>query len=100
MDFLFIDGDHSYEGVKIDFELYSNLLSPTGIIMLHDTDSSYEDTLLVSEDAKKDHHRFKGPSKLVEELKESVEWNVMSLHNFGIIKNKPSSSGITVIQHA
>ena len=100
IDFLFIDGDHSYEGVKIDFELYSNLLSPTGIIMLHDTDSSYEDTLLVSEDAKKDHHRFKGPSKLVEELKESVEWNVMSLHNFGIIKDKPSSSGITVIQHA
>jgi len=100
IDFLFIDGDHSYEGVKIDFELYSNLLSPTGLIMLHDTDSSYEDTLLVSEDAKKDHHRFKGPSKLVEELKESVEWNVMSLHNFGIIKDKPSSSGITIIQHA
>jgi predicted O-methyltransferase YrrM len=28
-DFIFIDGDHSYEGVKNDFELYKNLLSPS-----------------------------------------------------------------------
>lgn len=100
IDFLFIDGDHSYEGVKSDFELYSKILTPSGIIMLHDTDSTYEQTLIVSEDAKKDHDRFDGPSKLVKQLQRDKKWNVISLHNFGILKDKPSSSGITIIQHA
>jgi predicted O-methyltransferase YrrM len=36
IDFLFIDGDHSYAGVKQDFELYSQLLSKDGLIALHD----------------------------------------------------------------
>jgi predicted O-methyltransferase YrrM len=35
-DFLFIDGDHTYEGVKQDFEMYSQLVSDGGIIALHD----------------------------------------------------------------
>lgn len=36
LDFLFIDGDHSYQGVKRDFELYSSLVRPGGLIALHD----------------------------------------------------------------
>jgi len=36
IDFLFIDGDHTYEGVKQDFEMYSKLVSEGGIIALHD----------------------------------------------------------------
>ena len=36
VDFLFIDGDHGYEGVKKDFEMYSKLLSKDGIIAFHD----------------------------------------------------------------
>lgn len=36
VDFLFIDGDHSYEGVKKDFELYSPLLSSSGLLAFHD----------------------------------------------------------------
>lgn len=36
IDFLFIDGDHTYEGVKQDFEMYSRLVSEGGIIALHD----------------------------------------------------------------
>lgn len=36
VDFLFIDADHSYEGVKRDFELYSPLVKQSGIIALHD----------------------------------------------------------------
>lgn len=36
IDFLFIDGDHSYEGVKCDLELYGPLVSNDGVIAFHD----------------------------------------------------------------
>ena len=36
VDFLFIDADHSYEGVKKDFEMYSLLVRKGGIIAFHD----------------------------------------------------------------
>jgi len=36
IDLLFIDGDHSYEGVKKDFELYKSSVSKNGIIAFHD----------------------------------------------------------------
>lgn len=36
IDFLFIDGDHTYNGVKTDFEMYSPLVRPRGLVALHD----------------------------------------------------------------
>jgi len=36
IDFLHIDADHSYQGVKRDFELYSEIVRKGGIIALHD----------------------------------------------------------------
>jgi cephalosporin hydroxylase len=36
IDFMFLDGDHTYEGVKRDYELYSPLVRKGGIIALHD----------------------------------------------------------------
>jgi predicted O-methyltransferase YrrM len=36
LDFLMIDGDHSYEGVKADFLAYTPLVRTGGIIALHD----------------------------------------------------------------
>ena len=36
IDFLFIDGDHSYEGVKSDYEMYAGLVRPGGLIAFHD----------------------------------------------------------------
>lgn len=97
IDFLFIDGDHSYEGVKLDFNLYSTILSDNGVIIIHDTDEKYEETLIVSEDSKKDYHKFNGPSKFVKELQENPTWNLINLFNFRILMDKPSSSGITII---
>lgn len=35
-DFIFIDGDHTYEGICNDFEYYRRLVSPGGIIAIHD----------------------------------------------------------------
>lgn len=65
--------------------------------MLHDTDEKYEETLIVSEDSKKDHHRFDGPSKFIKELQENPEWNLINLFNFRILMDKPASSGITIV---
>jgi len=36
VDFLFIDGDHSYQGVKQDYEMYSPLVKKGGLIAFHD----------------------------------------------------------------
>ena len=36
LDVLFIDGDHTYEGVKKDFELYSPFVRSGGLIAFHD----------------------------------------------------------------
>jgi predicted O-methyltransferase YrrM len=36
VDLLFIDGDHTYEGVRCDFNMYSQFVRPGGLIVLHD----------------------------------------------------------------
>jgi predicted O-methyltransferase YrrM len=36
IDLLFIDGDHTYEGVKADFEKYLPLVKKGGLIAFHD----------------------------------------------------------------
>jgi predicted O-methyltransferase YrrM len=41
-DLIFIDGDHTYEGVKKDFENYFPMLNKGGIVFFHDiVDSEY-----------------------------------------------------------
>jgi cephalosporin hydroxylase len=68
IDFLFIDGDHTYEGVKQDYEMYSPLVSKGGYIAFHDINDT-------------DRHRKRNVyvSKLWEELAgEKIEFNVHS----------------------
>jgi predicted O-methyltransferase YrrM len=36
IDFLFIDGDHMYEGVRRDFEMYAISVAQGGIVAFHD----------------------------------------------------------------
>ena len=36
IDVLFIDGDHSYEGVGTDYNLYSPLVKQSGMVVFHD----------------------------------------------------------------
>lgn len=36
VDFLFVDGDHTYEGVKDDFETYKELTAEDAIVAFHD----------------------------------------------------------------
>lgn len=37
LDLLFVDGDHSWEGVTTDLKLYVPLMKPNGILVMHDT---------------------------------------------------------------
>jgi len=40
VDLLYVDGDHSYAGVKADVEMYGPLVRPGGLIALHDIHGS------------------------------------------------------------
>ena len=42
LDYLFIDGDHSYNGVKQDFDNYSPMVRDGGIIVFHDIGGDQE----------------------------------------------------------
>jgi len=41
VDFLFIDGDHTYRGVREDYRMYSPLVKAGGIIAFHDINHGY-----------------------------------------------------------
>jgi hypothetical protein len=99
IDYLHIDAGHSYENVKEDFELYTQLLSDNGLVTIHDTDPNYADRFIISEEVK-DRGTFDdwtGPIKFTKEIDET-KWEKLNLFNHGIIKNKPSSTGITILQ--
>ncbi len=36
LDLLFVDGDHSYTGVRADFEVYAPFVRPGGVVAFHD----------------------------------------------------------------
>ncbi len=42
IDFLYIDGDHTYDGIKKDFEIYSQFMSTNGLIGLYDINTHKE----------------------------------------------------------
>lgn len=97
IDYLHIDGDHSYEGVKKDFELYSTIMSENGIITIHDTDQRYHDTFLVTENAKKDFVPFDGPAKFIKDLEKNVDWNLVKLNNFRMFDTLTATTGFTIL---
>lgn len=43
LDFLFIDGDHTFDGVRQDFETYGPLVRPGGLIGFHDINPPNDD---------------------------------------------------------
>lgn len=99
IDYLHIDAGHSYENVKEDFELYSQLMSENGIISIHDTDPNYADKYIVTNEVKDrgDFDDWSGPIKLAKEI-DTEKWEVFNLFNFGILKNKPASTGLTLVR--
>jgi cephalosporin hydroxylase len=83
IDLLFIDGDHSYEGVKKDFEMYAPLVRDDGIIAFHDI-------VDIPDDGSCDVLKFWNEIKHDYEYQEFVEdWNQGNC-GLGVIKKKVS----------
>ena len=61
LDFIFIDADHSYEGVKRDIEDWSPKVKKGGLIIGHDYRTNYP------------NHRFMGVNRAVEEAFDSFK---------------------------
>jgi hypothetical protein len=97
IDYLHIDGDHSYEGVKKDFELYSTIMSENAIITIHDIDQTYHDTFIVTENAKQDFATFDGPAKYIKDLEKNSDWNLVKLKNFRRFGISSSSTGLALL---
>lgn len=98
IDFLHIDAGHSYEDVKKDFELYSKILAPNGMISIHDTDETFQKELIITEDEKEYYDLFDGPPRFIKEI--GPEWKQFNFFNSGQLPDKPSSTGITLLQRA
>jgi len=95
IDLLHIDADHTFEGVKKDFDLYSNIMNKGGIITIHDTDKNYVDNFVELDGHKGDD--LSGPSEFVKTI-DKRKFEVFNFFNHGIRKDKPSSTGLTLVR--
>ena len=95
IDLLWIDADHSLEGVKKDFDLYSEIMSDKGIIMIHDTDEKYVNNFIETEEH--EDYDLSGPSEFIKTL-DSDKFEILNLFNYGIEKDFPSSTGLTIVR--
>ncbi len=94
IDYLHIDADHTYEGVKKDFELYSTIMNTNGIISIHDTDKRYWDSFKTYEG--EPHDVVNGPSQFIEEIQD--EWQLFNLFDYQDKSTKLASTGLTLLR--
>lgn len=87
IDILFIDGDHSYEGAKRDWDLFSPFVKPFGSVVFHDTlwdlrpDPKYARPEM-------------GVPRLVDELREQGYPVITLDQNFGVSVIQPVRYGV------
>jgi len=79
LDFLFIDGDHTYEGVKQDYEMYKEFVKPGGWIGFHDI---------------KDTEFHRNANCRVDQL-----WNELEGNKVEFLENLSAYGGIGFIQN-
>ena len=95
IDLLHIDADHTFEGVKKDFDLYSKIMSKGGIITIHDTDKNYVDNFVEIENHEGDD--LTGPSEFVKTI-DKRKFEVMSFSSYKEKSEHPTSSGLTIVR--
>ena len=94
IDYLHIDADHTYEGCKLDFDLYSTIMNENGIISIHDTDRKYWENFETYDG--EEHDSCTGPSEVVKEI--SDEWEVFNLFDYKEKNEVLPSSGLTLLR--
>jgi len=90
IDFLFIDGHHSYQASKDDFCSWSPFLVQGGFLLIHDSNKSYFDNDLTNLNG------FDGPTRVCNEIKERRSEFVLlesldSMNVFQKIKNRANN---------
>ena len=95
IDLLHIDADHTFDGVKKDFDLYSKIMNKGGIITIHDTDKHYVDNFVEIENHEGDD--LSGPSEFVKTI-DKRKFEVMSFSNYKEKSEHPTSSGLTIVR--
>ncbi len=89
LDLLYIDGDHSYDGVKRDFELYKALCTDKSLICLHDINPDHGVSKGVQTDAYSGEvYRFWGEIKSKYEHAEFIEFPEQDGFGIGVIYYK------------
>mgnify|MGYP001568457148 FL=1 len=94
IDYLHIDADHTYEGCKLDFDLYSTIMNKNGIISIHDTDREYWENFETYDG--EEHDSCTGPSEVVKEV--SDKWEVFNLFDYKEKNEVLPSSGLTLLR--
>ena len=89
IDILFIDGDHSYEGVKRDWDLFTPHMNPFGIVLFHDTLWS-----LQPEDP--NFRKDMGVPRFVEELRQQGYPCITIDRDYGVTMVQPAVGGVSL----
>jgi len=85
IDFLFIDGDHSYPSVVIDFDTWAHRLRPGGYLLFHDTWFEKPSAEMT------EYHT--GPAQVVRErVIDKPEWEVLQQHHSLFVARRRSSA--------
>ena len=95
IDYLHIDADHTYEGCKLDFDLYSTIMNENGIISIHDTDEKYWDNFETY--MEEEYDPCTGPGEVVKEIG-LEKWEVFNLFDYKDKNEVLSSSGLTILR--
>ncbi|HWB61286.1 MAG TPA: class I SAM-dependent methyltransferase [Chthoniobacteraceae bacterium] len=89
IDMLFIDGDHSYEGVKADWDLFAPLVKPFGVVIFHDT-------IWDLKPDEKIGRADMGVPRFVDELREAGYQTITIDQDFGVTLVQPRIGGVAL----